>query len=95
MTIYHPFLADPCINITSVIVEDVMQPVRDGETGGWIIEIKFIKYQALKVQQAKYEGTKDQPMDEQDRRNQAKAAQNDQKRASLAALQGKPLPAPK
>lgn len=92
-TIYHPFLA--MLGIAAVIVDDVKQPVRDGDTGGWMIEVKVTKYSPLKLASATYDKPKGDAPDERDQRNLAKAAENAQKRAQLDALQSTPLPAPK
>jgi hypothetical protein len=43
MTIEHPILAD--LEITDVVVENVLQPVQTGD-GEWTIEIRFIEYHA-------------------------------------------------
>jgi hypothetical protein len=90
--VYHPFLAE--VGIFSVTVDDVLQAVREGETGSWMHEIKVTKYQPLKRQSAVYTDPKGAAPDERDQRNLDQQAANNQKRASLAALQNTHLPAP-
>lgn len=89
MTIVHPFLNDPTIGITAVIVEDVLAPVRADDTGEWVVEVKFISYRKPKIQYLPYEEKKDaSPTGQLDKTiadNRAKIA---------AALAGQKLPAP-
>jgi len=43
--ISHPILVTRPLNITSVVVEDVLQPVQD-ESGEWMIAVKLLEYRA-------------------------------------------------
>ena len=61
LTIKHPFLNDPTIGITAVIVEDVLAPVRADDTGEWVIEIKFVSYRQPKIQYLPYDKKDDAP----------------------------------
>lgn len=91
--IYHPFLAP--LGITHVIVLNVKQPVREGDTGAWMIEVQVARYTPLKRASATYEDTAAAKPDARDLRNLALEQQNSQKRATLDALRNQPLPAPK
>jgi hypothetical protein len=95
ITIDHPFLSDPTINITHVIIEDVHQPERVGESTEWTIDIPVIGYRAMKIQQAAYEKPKGAAPDARDQRNLDQKKYNEQRKADLAAIQNTPAPAPK
>ena len=95
MDIYHPFLADQTVGIHSVIIEDVVAPVPDGDTGGWLVELKMVSYNNPKVAYAKEEGSKEAPMDARDRQIAANQDAIAQREATIAALKNQNVPAPK
>lgn len=88
MSIWHPFLADPLIAVSAVIVEDVLAPVRGDESGEWIIEIKFVSYRKPIRQYLPYE--KKAAEGETD----AKALRIQSNANEIAALTAQRLPAP-
>ncbi len=45
--IWHPFLED--LGITSVVVQDVLQPAREGDTNIWSVVIKFIEFRRPQI----------------------------------------------
>lgn len=91
--VFHPFLAH--LNINTVIVEDVMQPVRIDETGGWMHEIKVSRHAPIKRMSATFTNPKGEAPDWRDTRNQGVLRENEQGRAYLDTLRGTPLPAPR
>jgi hypothetical protein len=64
LDIWHPFLED--LGITSVIVENRMQPVDVGG-GEWVHEIKFGQWRMPKTSYAKPESSKVEPLTENEK----------------------------
>ena len=60
LEIEHPQLAD--LGITSVVVEDVLQPVQTGD-GEWTIEVKLAEFRRPEFTLTRPEGSQDRPTD--------------------------------
>lgn len=60
LDIWHPILED--LGITSVVVENTLQPVQTGN-GEWTIEVRLIEHRAPVFALARPEGSEDAPRD--------------------------------
>jgi hypothetical protein len=94
ISISHPFLNDPTINIFYVVVKSVLVPERDGDTGGWVVEIKLIAYRPLKVAQGSYKDPKGPTPDPDEQALIGALGQQHQAASQLARVKGQPPPAP-
>lgn len=74
--IYHPLLQ--MVGITAAVVESVAAPKMTHESGEWTVIIKLIEFRGIpKVQMAKAEGAKAEPVDPYDQQVIAKREQRD------------------
>ncbi len=65
MDIWHPILVD--LGIVSVVIEDVTQPRKDGDTNVWLIDIKCLEFRLPVFDLAQPEGSDERPDDPVDR----------------------------
>lgn len=95
LDIYHPFLADPLFNISSIVIKDVVGPNPNGDSGEWIFEIKCVSALKMKPSYAKVEGSKEAPLDARDRAIQDNSNRIGKNSDTLAALKNQKVRAPK
>lgn len=86
MDIWHPILVD--LEINSVVVENVAQPIREGESNIWKIDIKFIEFRRPEFALSQPEGSESEDNDPNSRRIEALTAivENDGEGSILQAL---------
>jgi hypothetical protein len=80
LDISHPILED--LGITSVLVDDVLQPVQEGETGVWLIVIKLTQFRRPTFQASAPDGAQAGPEDPVDIQIAALTAEVDRRAAS-------------
>ena len=80
LAIEHPILED--LGITSVLVKDVKQPVREDETGVWLIVIELIEFRRPVFQASAPDGAQAGPEDPIDIQIAALTAEVDRRAAS-------------
>lgn len=68
LDIWHPIVAD--LNITSVVVLDVLQPVQVAD-GEWSVDVKFQEYRRPRFALSRPDGSQDEPVSENQREIQA------------------------
>jgi hypothetical protein len=80
LAIEHPILED--LGITSVLVDDVLQPVQEDDKGVWLIVIKLTQFQHPEFQASAPDGAQAGPEDPLDIENAALTAESERLLAS-------------